>query len=342
MSGEIVSTNGHIVACLESRLASASANHIVEESRNVIEYFVEAGPTEGKKVHVAGYDWVVLGRNTSDERMAEQPIRCPSHGDHKVQHNLCIQQEQARSCQFPFWRGNGDDTVIQKLLHCACIGYEDRDRTKPDEFGRVDYNSFRSIIFSCKVKPEAEVTHSFLLSPVIPHEGDELGKRIEQTLLLIKFLDRAGLDKIRVCVLKGARASWREQSGSADIITRHAEILKSNVLERLKKDETLAKKVEFVPNSDCAEDKDIGFEIERAILRADLIVAFDGSTGNLMARMLAFSSNTTELYAIPWFIRYRPWPVGEGGFLGYSWKHDPEAPLKRAIMWKVLEGHTNV
>lgn len=345
MSGQI--QNGrHIIACLEERLGNAYvASSVSGNNRRVIAYFGLTPKPEAQAelntVSVAGCDWTVEWRNTSDATaLVGELSKCPLHGDINNQHNLCIHPAPSRGCLLPFWRGSGDDMAIQKMLHCGCVG--DEEKTVLDDIRRVDYNSFRSAIFSYKPSLESEPPHSFMLSPASPHEGDELGKRIEQTLLQIKFLNNVGLDKIRVCVLKGATAC--EQSGNtAEVITRNADILKSNVRERLRKiDKVLADKVAFVPSLDSAVGDDVDFEIERAIQLADLIVPFDGSTGNLLARLFTYASNMTELYSIPWFIRHRPWPVGEGAFNQYEWKQDSEAPLKRAIMWKVLESQYHV
>lgn len=340
MSGEINSTE-HLVACLEQRLrqaTAASAN--VVNPQKVIAYYNEEipAPLANYRQVIVGNEWDIEWCSTSEKiPIAECRTQCGNYAALGSMQSICNEPSSTKSCGFPFWRGNGDDIFIQEKLHAGCLG--DSRSSDVDDIGRVAYNSFRSIIFSYREKEGNDPIHSFVISPVIPHEGDELGKRIEQTLLLIRFLRLAGLEQICVCVLKGSRARWREKYRRADNISRQAEILKSNVLRLIAKDSDLACRVKFLPDSEhpVGTGMDIDFEIERSIRHADLIVTFDGSTGNMLGRTLAYLCKTTELYAMPWFIHNRPWPVGEGAFVGYPWASDATTPLRRAIMWKLLE-----
>ena len=350
MNGVVESVKMHIVAYLEQRLIDTTKiSTIATEARKVIAYYKGEKPAPFDKVdmpeyvcnpeqkNIANNSWHIKWCSTS-EAAPKRGNKCCNHAPLGTQHSVCIDSGLASSCKLPFWRGNGDDLIIQKVLQVGCDG--DPCPPKSDEFGRVAYNNFRCAIFTCGANHANDSDHSFLLTPVLPHEGDELGKRIEQTLLLIRFLHRVGLPAIRVCILKGARVDWHKESRSADVISRQAEIVKSNVLRRIsgEEDKDIRQKVVFLPDikDGAHEDKDIDFEIERAILQADLIVAFDGSTGNILGRVFTFLGGSTRLYSIPWFIHNRSWPVGEGAYKGYQWA-DPMTPLRRAIMWKILE-----
>lgn len=341
-----IESGKHVVACLEERLKEATSSIMnVSNAQKVIAYYKEEKPVllASRTQVTVGDAWDIEWRSTSDPPLLEGcRTLCGKHASLGTRNSVCSEPSLTKSCEFPFWRGNGDDIFVQEKLHAGCTG--DSHSPDMDDLGRVAYNNFRSLIFSCKEKGGGYQNHSFVLSPVIPHEGDELGKRIEQTLLLIRFLRLAGLQQIRVCVLKGSRVLWREKYRGDDVISRQAEIIKSNVLRRLterKEDKDLVSRVKFIPDleSPVGADMDIDFEIERAIRQADLIVAFDGATGNILGRTFAYLCETTELYAIPWFIHNRPWPLGEGAFVGHSWADDSTMPLQRAIMWKILEGY---
>lgn len=243
----------------------------------------------------------------------------------------------------PFWRGNGDDIDIQNAIHQCCPG--SGTKLQRDFLGRVNFNNFRALIFRLIEK----VDHSFILAPVMPHEGDELGKRILMTEHLIRFLNVTGLKRIKVCALKGMRENWQYQSKVADNLSRQAQILESNVLNWLKKtNDCTESSVTFLPerNDDgtpLSGQMDLDFEVEHTIYSADLIVPYDGSTGNLLARTLTYLAKDIEVYAIPWFIldKHNPWPIGEGAFIGYCWPHR-DTPLKKAAMWNILGGHHSV
>ncbi len=230
-----------------------------------------------------------------------------------------------------FWRGSGDDITLQKCIHNA---HSDANRKeRGGESLRTTFNNFRAAIFSSQGASPDALHNSFILSPVVPHDCDSIGKRIRQAMLIIEFLSAAGLPKIRVCILKGARSTWRNYSPYADKITREAEIITTNIKRQLPPD--IRNKVVFM-SDDENDDVDISFEIERSILKADLILAHEGASGNMLARILTNVATDFSLYAIPWFVDGQIWPIGEGAFINYPWDEDPTAPLRRAVMWNIL------
>jgi hypothetical protein len=317
-------SKSHLVKLLEDRLGQCVVQPSLTNDLKVVAYhgYLNA---DGSKcdindkpntANIRGKDIQVIWRDTavfSDEtKIGDHCSHCP-HQQPDGQNTLGI---------LPFWRGCGDDLRIQQMIQHCC-----GNKLSPDFLGRISFNSFRAVIFM------HGDNHSFMLAPVIPHEGDELGKRIRMTTQLIEFLARCGLNPVRICVLKGSRQNWQKYSGSADGLSRQAEILISNVKSKIE-DKSSASGQGIV--LEFMAEGDLDFEIENAIQLADLIIPYDGSTGNLLARLLTYSSTKISLWAIPWFIKDKPWPVGEGAFVGYQWKN-PTEQIERAAMWKIQE-----
>ncbi|HEB87576.1 MAG TPA: hypothetical protein ENI68_11265 [Gammaproteobacteria bacterium] len=221
-----------------------------------------------------------------------------------------------------FVRGTGDDAIIQQAMHVLA---------DPDPDPLLGYNNFRACIFEYVVaEAEEGINRSFVLAPVVPQEGDSIHKRLHMVKAIVDFLRAAGLEKPKLGALTGTRSVWRKHSASADRFSREAEIL----VAALARDSEYKDKVEFLPPNDSqGEDNDLGFEIERLLLQADIILAFDGSVGNIISRTLSFVAQPVSLYAIPWFRYGEIFPIGEGGFLSNP---DIQRHVARVRLWQNL------
>lgn len=212
-----------------------------------------------------------------------------------------------------FVRGSSDDHQIQEVL---------------------GEGSFRGTIFSHTFQDEKAdfQTHHFLLLPVMPNEGDQIEKRIRLVRRAILFLIQLGEPTCKVILLSGTRTAWRGQSRTTDRYIRETEILRFNVQNGL--DAMLTSKVQFLP-PDVKDPEDLGFEIEDAVKKANLIVPFDGSAGNLLVRSFRYLSDQFKFLSVPWFSASDKdnLPVGEGGFRK---EKDLTAHLKAAALWAQL------
>lgn len=196
----------------------------------------------------------------------------------------------------------------------------------------VDSN-FRSLMFR-------QQEHYFFLTPVLPHEGDTLRKRFAQTIHLITFLQRlTKRNSVQIAILNGCRKEWQGESLFVDRMDFECNMLREN-LKRW--GEAQEPKIEMSFYED--QDGKTAFEIEDAIIWADIVIAQDGVSGNQYARLLHYLVDDVSIQGIPWFVpkssSYAP--LGEGAFIKDYTEKDgsPEKPLdyqlENMAIWKML------
>jgi hypothetical protein len=213
-------------------------------------------------------------------------------------------------------------------------------------------SNFRSVI----VEHESGM-HSFIIAPVLPHEGDSLWKRLRITLRLTEFVramkSRQDHGSVRLCVLSGRF----ELSDATRRYVRDASILRENLeiydtkgmfrsaadggcavfVERRKVTETRPRGVVTETSAD-ARQSCLAYEAESAFANADIVIPPDGNIGDLIVRTLCLSGGGPwSARSVPWFLednRRLPFPAGEGRFGTRTDLFD--AHRKNAALWQEL------
>lgn len=213
-----------------------------------------------------------------------------------------------------FIRGKFDDSKITEYLH----GGES-----------AGSESFRAAIL---LYNKDEIQNSFMIAPIVPTEGCRLTDRIKMAKHMVLFLVALGMTKIKICMLTGTRKRWKLNETTAKF-SREAQAIRHSMTGDTKfKEEAAGAELIYLPES-LHDRNEVDFEIEEAIKRCDIIIPFNGSTGNVIVRCLHFFSenNNFKLLSVPWFKNYSELlPVGEGGFMK---DYELKAHVRAAVTW---------
>lgn len=243
--------------------------------------------------------------------------------------------------------------LAQKLFPKGCV---------KNERNLCDLSNFRTVL----VEHESRL-HSFLFAPILPHEGDSLWKRLHITLRLIAFVrqlmaESNNIRPVRLCVLSGRF----EPSGLTRRYVREAAMLRENLPEYLPKylatdgldpfaDNGLFEFIEHRAEhngSRQAGDQNVdakpiqsylSYKAEAAFANADIIIAPDGTVGNLMIRTMCLNDGSPwTLAGVPWFVedsRWLPLPAGEGRFASRA--DFVDVHRSNASLWTALKRNRN-
>ncbi len=217
-------------------------------------------------------------------------------------------------------------------------------------------NTFRAGIF--KVSKQSgifEKDFSFLFLPIIPQDGDSLLKRAKILQHAIGFCHAIGIVCPRICIMTCASQAMATDSVGAWKVAREAEMLLNWLKENYSIEGNDVKSKSNRAISIVAMDGDssssanlLSFDFHRVLEPGDvdILIPFDGASGNVLAKMWSLSTASIQLYSIPWFIiptktitpnspmhKCFYLPYGEGGGRSVISKHDAFA---RAKGWYAL------
>lgn len=193
-------------------------------------------------------------------------------------------------------------------------------------------DNYRAAIIKYAKTDEEE--NSFVMLPVIPHEGNTLESKMKMLKHIVGFLKQLGIKrKVNICVMAGTRKSWAKCGSEVERLFRESEILIHNI----ELDE-VGKHVTFVNTyTHNGTEYDLSFEINEAVKHADVIIPINGAAGNSFLRFFRFmSADSYELLSVPWFVYDQKLPVGEGGFRN---EDDLSNHIKAAVAWQYLRNN---
>ena len=173
------------------------------------------------------------------------------------------------------------------------------------------------------------IINSFVMLPVIPHEGNTLEEKIKMLSHIIIFMKKIGIKhKLKICILASTRKEWLKGDKSVERMFREAEILEHNLMIN----NNINAEIEFV-NRYTHNDMefDLGFEVEETVKYCDILMPFNGSAGNSFVRFFKFlGGSDCEMLSIPWFRYDEVYPIGEGSFRK---NNDLTNHIKSATVW---------
>lgn len=269
-----------------------------------------------------------------------------------------------------FFREAADDEAIRnkisKLPHIDTPIGERNIETNADHI----VNNFRACLFNIKQdelganesKPgeyDETVEHSFLLLPVIPHEGDTLQKKLKllkSALDFLIFLKKITNDDspINIQIMIGTRFNWSQSNVDVNRYSEEAKILTTNLILYVENSySSWSGKLRIFPFGEISKPKnncrgnllDSAYEVDEiGANNVDIVIPINGITGNQLATLLRPESNflldrrkrTPELYAVPWFHEKKIVPVGEDGFKTDS-NNSHQRQKKVARIWEYLQ-----